>query len=99
MLTQKEKDHRANLKRFGCVLCFQIGYGEGIPAELHETSGGLIPLCSEHHHGELGIHTLGKNAFESMYEISEDDLLIITNEVINYKWETFDGAYLGIRLQ
>ena len=106
-MTKDEKLHYGNLAKFGCVLCFQQGYGEGTPAEIHHirTNAGLrkdspvIPLCREHHRGDTGIHMLGRNEFYNMYGISEDDLLAIANDAVNYKWEAFDGVYLGIRLQ
>jgi NAD(P)-dependent dehydrogenase (short-subunit alcohol dehydrogenase family) len=63
-------------------LCFYLGYGEGTPCEIHHIrragqrkNAPVIPLCPEHHRGNLGVHGLGRKAFEREYDITEEDLL------------------------
>ena len=35
----------------------------------------LIPLCTEHHRGNTGVHGLGTKGFEKHYGFTEEDLL------------------------
>lgn len=35
----------------------------------------LIPLCTEHHRGNTGVHGLGTKAFPKHYGFTEEDLL------------------------
>jgi len=112
MATKKEKEHYDKLARFGCVLCFYLGFGGGIdgsgtPAEIHHIrrtrprkDSPAIPLCPEHHRGNTGLHGMGRRAFENEYEITEEELLEIVNESIGYHWETIDdGVMMGSRIQ
>ena len=74
----------------GCVICLQLGLG-ATPAEIHHVAEGsglrsdfaVAPLCSEHHRGESGLHTMGVKAFCSLYRIpgeSEYGLLVLVNQ-------------------
>ena len=106
MATKAEKQHFDRLARFGCILCFYIGYGQGTPAEIHHirragkrSDAPVIPLCPIHHRGNAGIHGLGRRAFEDYYRVTEEDLLNIINEAINYQWENVDGGYISHRIQ
>lgn len=82
----------ARAASIGCILCRYLGYGE-TPAELHhlrEGQGGaqrasnflVVPLCPEHHRGNLGFHGLGTRGFYNRYRLSELDLLAMTIEAL-----------------
>lgn len=81
MATKKEKEYYDRLARFGCILCYHIGY-EGTPAELHHirrsgkrSNAPVIPLCPEHHRGNSSIHGLGRKEFERTFKTTEEELL------------------------
>jgi len=87
-LNKAEKQHYDRMARFGCSLCYVLGY-EGTPAELHHirrtgrrSTAPVIPLCPEHHRGNTGIHGLGRKAFERIYGITEEKLLELVLEQI-----------------
>lgn len=89
MTTKAEKEHFGKLARFGCILCYRLGYGEGTPAEIHHirrggkrSSAPVIPLCPEHHRGNSGVHGLGRRAWERTHQTTEEDLLKLVGEVI-----------------
>ena len=84
-MTKEEKKHKQTLARLGCMVCrrvYGINHGE---VELHHMRGGrgwgkgdyktLIPLCTEHHRGNTGVHGLGTKAFPKHYGFTEEDLL------------------------
>lgn len=59
------------------------------PVEVHHrragTGGGrrasdfdTIPLCTEHHRGDSGVHGLGTKAFARVYAVSEAELVLRT---------------------
>jgi len=66
-----------------CCLCIRMGIANDTPAIFHHTRDGRlgkrgvegIPLCWEHHVGKLGIHTLGKKAWEKRFKLTEAELL------------------------
>lgn len=89
MATNAERKHYAFLADFGCILCRHLGYGQ-TPAEIHHIRrfGGkrdnapVIPLCTEHHRGNKGVHGLGHKGFEKYYGLSEHELLeMLTTQV------------------
>jgi hypothetical protein len=88
-MNKEEKKHNDRMARFGCSLCYVLGY-KGTPAELHHirragkrTNAPVIPLCPEHHRGNSGIHGMGRKAFERTYNITEEKLLeIVLGETI-----------------
>lgn len=84
-LKKAEKEHMNRVAALGCVLCRRLGYGES-PCELHHPRTGVgmaqrasnmdvIGLCPEHHRGNLGLHGMGRKAFEKFYGVTELDLL------------------------
>lgn len=84
MTTLKEKKHMNAVAELGCAVCRRMGY-EGTPAELHHPRKGVgmaqrsnhmsvLPLCCEHHRGNMGIHGMGRKAFEAHYGYTEKDL-------------------------
>lgn len=81
MTNKAQKAHYSALARLGCILCRELQYGE-TPAELHHirrtskrSNAPVIPLCTEHHRGNSGIHGLGRKAFERRYGLTEEYLL------------------------
>jgi len=85
LTTLKEKKHMSAVSELGCAVCRRMGY-EGTPAELHHPRKGIgmaqrsshmnvLPLCPQHHRGNMGIHGMGRKAFEAHYGYTEKDLL------------------------
>lgn len=88
MPTKAEKEHYAKVANIGCSLCRYLGYGES-PPELHHirragkrSNAPVIPLCPEHHRGNTGIHGMGRKAFEREYKVTEEQLLELTEKLI-----------------
>jgi hypothetical protein len=88
MPTKAEKQHYAKVANLGCSLCRYLGYGES-PPELHHIrragkriNAPVIPLCPEHHRGNTGIHGMGRKAFEKEYKVTEEQLLELTEKLI-----------------
>lgn len=87
-----DRRHMNKVAESGCVLCSYLGYGH-TRAEIHHLRHGMgmgqrnnnqmiIPLCFEHHRGNTGYHGLGRRAFERMYEITELELLALSQQNI-----------------
>ena len=86
MPTKAEKDHYAQLARYGCILCKQLEVRniDDSPTEMHHIRrfGGkrslapVIPLCAIHHRlGNSSVHHLGHKGFAKYWGFSEEDLL------------------------
>jgi len=82
MATKNEKNYMARVARLGCILCSTVLGYEGSPAEIHHirragvrATSPIIPLCSEHHRGNDGIHGMGRKAFERKWQTTEEALL------------------------
>lgn len=71
----------ARVAELGCALCRHLGWG-ATPAQVHHPRTGTgagrraphseaIPLCFEHHTGRMGIHGLGRKAFERQWGVTE----------------------------
>jgi len=81
-MTKEEKKLYDRMARLGCILCRKLGFRD-TPAELHHIRTGniprkqapVIPLCPEHHRGNTGIHGLGRKAFETKYDTTQEQLL------------------------
>lgn len=84
-MTKQERAHLSRIADLGCVLCLRLGF-HGTPAEIHHPRTGqgmsqrashfdALPLCYEHHRGDIGVHGLGRKAFERRYNCTELDLL------------------------
>ena len=87
-MTKAQKAHYSRVAALGCILCRRLGY-EGTPPELHHirragrrADAPVIPLCPPHHRGNIGIHGMGRKAFERHYEITEEELLAWTGELL-----------------
>lgn len=84
-MKKAEREHKGRLASLGCMVCRRLhGDHEPGPVELHHYRGGgwgkgdfmtLIPLCPEHHRGNLGIHGLGVKGFDKHYPFTQRDLL------------------------
>jgi hypothetical protein len=88
MATKIEKEKFRKIAELGCSLCRQQG-NEGTPSELHHirragvrATSPVIPLCTEHHRGNTGIHGMGRKRFEVVYNTSEEELLEQTEKLI-----------------
>jgi hypothetical protein len=85
MTSAVEKKYMSKVAELGCAVCRRMGY-EGTPAELHHPRGinvgmgqrsshmSVLPLCPQHHRGNMGIHGMGRKAFEAHYGFTEKDL-------------------------
>lgn len=91
MATKHEKEIYRRIAELGCSLCRHQG-NEGTPAELHHIRRGniprsqapVIPLCPYHHRGSnTSIHGMGRKRFIREYLISEEELLVQTEELLN----------------
>jgi hypothetical protein len=86
MAKNKHYDKVADL---GCILCKKIGY-DGTPCEIHHIRRGgcrnsapVIGLCPSHHRGDIGVHGMGRKAFERHYQTTEEELLAWTKELLD----------------
>jgi hypothetical protein len=90
MATKIEKLRYRKIAELGCSLCRHQG-NEGTPAELHHIRRGniprsqapVIPLCTYHHRGSnTSIHGMGRKQFEIVYQITQEQLLEQTLELL-----------------
>ena len=89
-MTKNEKEKLRKIAELGCSLCRHQG-NEGTPAEMHHIRRGgvrsrspVIPLCPYHHRGSnTSIHGMGRKRFEREYSITEEQLLVQTEDLIN----------------
>lgn len=88
--TKQEREHLSAVAEQGCILCRYLGYGP-TPAEIHHLRHGMgmgqrnnnkmiIGLCPEHHRGAAGYHGLGRREFERRYNVTELDLLAMSQK-------------------
>lgn len=90
MPTKAEKELYRKTAELGCSLCRHQG-NEGTPAELHHirrtskrSNAPVIPLCPYHHRGSnTSIHGMGRKRFEREYAITEEQLLVQTQVLLN----------------
>ena len=88
MTTKLEKEKLRKIAELGCSLCRHQG-NEGTPSELHHirragvrAKSPIIPLCTNHHRGNIGLHGMGRKRFEAIYNITEEELLEQTEKLI-----------------
>lgn len=90
--TAEEERMMSNVGEMGCLVCEHMGY-PGTPAELHHVRArhgwgrsshkAIIPLCPEHHRGNKGVHSMGRQQFKDMYGKSEIEFLeIVLNRLM-----------------
>jgi len=84
----KNKQHYSKVADLGCILCKKLGY-EGTPCEIHHIrrtgirdKSPVIGLCPMHHRGSFGVHGMGRKAFERHHEVTEEELLTWTGELL-----------------
>jgi hypothetical protein len=91
-MNKAEKQHYAKLAGLGCVLCAYLGYDtEGQGVELHHVRrygnkrslSPCLPLCTEHHRGNTGVHGYGTKRFEREYAVSFEELLQKVEDRLN----------------
>ena len=89
MATKLEKERYAKLARIGCILCLHLQRGYTEPQMHHIRKYGgkrdnapTIPLCFAHHTGSEGVHYLGRKRFEAQFEITQEQLLEMTEELL-----------------
>lgn len=80
-MNKEEKEHYKRLHEIGCIVCLREGFGYTEPHIHHvKIYTGLalrshfsqaIPLCPEHHLGNLGFHS-GKKTFEERYGTQQE---------------------------
>ena len=90
MTTKEQRKQYDRMARLGCIIC-HINGNYGVPAEIHHVRrfGGkrenakCIPLCPEHHRGNTGVHGFGVKRFEREYGVSCQELIELTEKLIN----------------
>lgn len=83
------RKHYAAVAKLGCILCWHLG-NKGTPCEIHHIrrfgmkrdNAPVIGLCTEHHRGNTGVHGLGRKTFATHYNLTEEDLLELTNKLL-----------------
>ncbi len=88
-MRKSEKQHYDRVARIGCILCLHMGH-RGTECEIHHIRrfGGaranapVIGLCPEHHRGNTGVHGLGAKGFEKHHQISQEELLEMTEKLL-----------------
>ena len=88
-MNKEQKKLYGKIAELGCSLCRHQG-NEGTPAELHHirrtgkrSNAPVIPLCPYHHRGSnTSIHGMGRKRFEREYAITEEELLVQTQNLI-----------------
>ena len=89
LMKKQLKESYGEVANLGCILCFIKGQA-GTPCEIHHVRrlGGrrdlapYIGLCPEHHRGNTGIHGLGNKGFVKYYNITQEELIEKTKELI-----------------
>ena len=94
-MNKAEREHYAKLARLGCILCKCNGVADtDTEVEIHHVRryGGkrslapAIPLCAYHHRlGDSSYHSLGAKGFTSYWGISPEQLVEMTNDLLQKK--------------
>lgn len=91
-MNKEQKTHYRQMAELGCSLCRELGF-YGTPSEIHHirrtskrSNAPVIPLCTEHHRGNSGIHGLGRKSFEFRYGLTEEYLLERSLKLIEEKY-------------
>ncbi len=106
-MTKDEKKYLSKVADLGCIICYRLGYPD-TPCEVHHCRGiglgigvrnshyNVIGLCREHHRGNSGYHGMGRKAFERRYEVTEQELLVQVQELLNEKDEGREEDQQGL---
>lgn len=89
--TAADKRHMGRVAALCCMLCRWLGLSDETPAVVHHLRTGqgkmraahtdTIPLCPYHHQfSGQGVHDMGRDEFETLYGISEIELLNQTKQ-------------------
>ncbi len=94
-MTKSQREHYAKLARLGCILCLQKGVKDtDTEVEIHHirrfggkrSNSPAVPLCAYHHRlGDSSYHSLGAKGFTSYWGISPEQLIEITNDLLQKK--------------
>ena len=95
MTTIADRIYMGKVAELGCAICRMLGYGQ-TPAEVHHQRTGTgagkrasdrntVPLCPTHHRGNVGLHGMGRKAFERHYGVTELELVEQTRRAINVR--------------
>jgi hypothetical protein len=89
LTTKIEKLRFRKIADIGCILCYTQN-NPGSFCEIHHIrragqrkTAPTIGLCPIHHRFDLGIHYLGRRAWESTHSTTEEALLELTNRLLN----------------
>jgi len=89
LTTKAEKQRFRKIADIGCILCYMQN-NPGTDCEIHHIrragqrkTAPTIGLCPVHHRFDLGIHHLGRRAWESAHSTTEETLLELTNRLLN----------------
>lgn len=77
------KQHMQRVADTGCVICREL-LGVFNPCEVHHVAEGSEPtndfmtvgLCTEHHRGATGLHSMGVKAFCRLWRLSNEYALL-----------------------
>lgn len=94
-MRKRDRDHMGRVAELGCAICRRLGFGP-TPAEVHHIRTGIgagrraaddqtVPLCPSHHRGDIGLHGMGRKAFERAYGVTELELLDETRTALGVK--------------
>lgn len=89
-MNKTQRSHYNKVARLGCSLCRFVLKIEDTPTEIHHIrkagkrdTAPVIGLCPIHHRGSsTGIHGLGRKGFEELYSTTEEELLLMTLEIL-----------------
>jgi hypothetical protein len=90
-MTKAQRKYQQRARDLGCALCRRLGLG-ATPASLHHPRTGVgaarkagefevIPLCYAHHQGGVGVHGMGRKAWERVFGITEAELTAETQRL------------------
>jgi hypothetical protein len=91
----KDPQRMQDIHDLPCSLCLYLKEPQKSPTQAHHRIGlGLgkkasdrfsMALCSDHHqHGPYAIHHIGTKAFEEKFNISQDDLILLTDRMLDH---------------
>jgi hypothetical protein len=91
----KDPERMRNIHEIGCSLCLYLKEPQRSPTQAHHKIGmGLgkkasdrfsMALCSDHHqHGPDAIHHIGTKAWERKFDVSQDDLILLTDRMLDH---------------